>query len=96
MHKNLYENHDYCYVEMPEEDIKILKYNHGEKSMKRPFTIFAELDSLLEKMNPCQNNPEKSSTNKIIKHIPSGYLLFTQCSFDTIKKSLIIIEVKIV
>ena len=47
MHKNVCENHDYCYVKMPEEDIKILKYNHGEKSMKLPFTIFAELDSLL-------------------------------------------------
>ena len=26
-HKNVCENHDYCYVEMPEEDNKILKYN---------------------------------------------------------------------
>ena len=33
-HKNVCENHDYCYVEMPEEDHKILKYNHGETSMK--------------------------------------------------------------
>ena len=36
------ESHDYCYVEMPEEDNKILKYNHGEKSMKVPFTIYAD------------------------------------------------------
>ena len=28
-------------------------------------------------------NPEKSSTTKINKHTPSGYSLFTQCSFDT-------------
>ena len=34
---------------MPEEDNEILKYNHGEKSMKVPFIIFAELESLLEK-----------------------------------------------
>ena len=27
------ENHE-NYVEMPKEDSKILKYNHGEKSMK--------------------------------------------------------------
>ena len=54
---NVYENHD-CYVEMPKED-KILKYNHGEKSMKVPF-IFADLESLLEKINTCRNNPEKS------------------------------------
>ena len=34
------------------------------------------------------NNPEKSSTTKINKHIPSGYLLFTQCSFDATKSKL--------
>ena len=44
-HKNVCENHDYCYVEMPKEDNKILKYNHGEKSMKVPFIIYADLGS---------------------------------------------------
>ena len=38
-HKNVCENHDYCYVEMPNEDNQILKYNHGKKSMKAPFNI---------------------------------------------------------
>ena len=28
-HIKVCENHDYCYVEMPEEDNKILKYNQG-------------------------------------------------------------------
>ena len=36
-------NHGYCYVEMPEEDNKMLKYNHGEKSMKHPFIVYAYL-----------------------------------------------------
>ena len=35
---------------MPNEDSKILKYNHGEKSMKAPAIICADLESLLEKM----------------------------------------------
>ena len=77
--KNVCESHDYCYVEMPEEDNKILRYNHGEKSMKVTFTICDDLESLLEKMNTCHNNPEKSSTTKINKHTPSGYSLFTHC-----------------
>ena len=47
--ENLCQNHDYCYVEMPKEDNKILKYNHGEKSMKVPFIIYADLESFLEK-----------------------------------------------
>ena len=63
-HKNVCENHDYCYVEMPEKDHKILKYNKGEKSLKVPFFIYADLESLLKKMNTCHNNPETSSTTK--------------------------------
>ena len=68
---------------MPEEDNKILKYNQSEKSMKVPFTIYAHLESLLGKMNTCHNNPKKSSITKINKHTPSGYSLFTNCSFDS-------------
>ena len=70
--KKVCENHDYCYVEMPEKDNKILKYNQGEKSMKVPFIIYADLEFLLEKINTCHNNPEKLSTTKINKHAPSG------------------------
>ena len=46
---NACKNHYYCYVEMPKEDHKIRKYNHGEKSIKVPFVIYAGLESLLEK-----------------------------------------------
>ena len=53
--------------------------------MKVPFIIYADLESLLEKMDTCYNNPKKSSTTKINKHTASGYSLFTQCSFDTTK-----------
>ena len=53
--------------------------------MKVSFTTDAELVYLLEKMNTCQNSPKKSSATKINKHTPSGYSLFTHCSFDTIK-----------
>ena len=48
-HEKICNDHDYCYVEMPDKDKKILKYNHGEKSVKAPFTIYAVLESLLEK-----------------------------------------------
>ena len=84
-HKKVCEDHDYWYVEMPEKDNKILKNNHGQKSMKVPFIIYADVESLLEKMDTCHNNPEKSSTTKRNKHTPSGYSLFTHCSFDTTK-----------
>ena len=33
-HKKIFENHDYCHVEMPTKDNNIIKCNHGEKYMK--------------------------------------------------------------
>ena len=48
-HKKIYENHDYCHVEMPTKDNNIIKYDHGEKSMKVPFIIYADLECLLDK-----------------------------------------------
>ena len=57
---------------MPIKGNNTIKYNHGEKSMKLPFVIYADLECLPEKMSTCQNNPNKSSTTKINKHTPSG------------------------
>ena len=56
-HKKVCENHDYCYVEMSEE-YEILKYNEGDKSMKSPFIIYADLECLLEKMNTNHQQPK--------------------------------------
>ena len=39
-------------------------------------------------MSTRHNDPEKSSTTKIIKHTHSGYSLFTCCSFDTTENKL--------
>ena len=73
---------------MPTKDNNIIKYNHGEKSMKIPFIIYADLECLLEKMSICINNPNESSTTKMNKHTPSGYSIFTSCSFDESKNKL--------
>ena len=81
-HTKICENRDYCRVEMPTKDNNTIKYNHGEKSIKLPFVVYADLECLLEKISTCYNNPEESSTTKINKHTPSGYSIFTRCSFD--------------
>ena len=96
-HKKICENRDYCNVEMPNEDNKIIKYNQGEKSIRSPFIIYADLECLVEKINTCFNNPEESrqslvqstsSITEINKHTPSGYSFFPHCSFDKTKNKL--------
>ena len=93
-HKKILENHEYCHIEMPNEDDKIIKYNQGEKSIKLPFIIYADLECLLEKMSTCHNNPEESSTTEInIHHLVIHYLHIVHAIKQKI--NLIIIEVKI-
>ena len=43
--------------------------------MRAPLVIYADLKCLLEKMHSCQNNPEKSYTEKKIKHTPIWLLI---------------------
>ena len=88
VHKKICENRDYCHVKMPTNDNNTIKYNQGEKSIKLLFIVYADLECLLEKMSTCYNNPEESPTTKINKHTPSGYSIFTHCSFDKSKNNL--------
>ena len=93
-HKKICENPDYCHIERPTKDNNTIKYNQGEKCIKLPFVVYADLECLLERMSTCYNNPEKSSTTKInINHRVIQYLL-TVHSINR-KTNLIIIEVKI-
>ena len=72
VHKKICENHEYCNIEMPSPNNNIIKYNQGDKSLELPFIIYAKIDT----------NPDLSSTTKINQHIPSGYSIYTNCSFD--------------
>ena len=53
---------------MPKQAEQILKYIHGEKSLKAPFAIYLDLECLLKKEQSCQNNPKKSYTEKKAIH----------------------------
>ena len=55
-HERLCDNNDYCNVEMPTPGNKLLRYNLGEKSLKTPFAIYADLECLLIKQQFRQNN----------------------------------------
>ena len=45
---------------MPTKNNNLIKYNHGEKSMKLLFVIYADLECLLEKMSTCINSPKNN------------------------------------
>ena len=48
-HYNLCKDHDFCYIDMSNRDNKVLKYNHGEKSINVGFIIQDDLEFRLKK-----------------------------------------------
>ena len=58
---------------MPPEKDKILELNHYMTSDKMPYIIYADIESLIKKIDECANSPKYSSTTKIGEHIPCGY-----------------------
>ena len=70
---------------MPDKDNNILKYNPREKCMRVSFIIYAHLESLLENISTCHNDPEKLLTTKINRYTPSSNSFFTHCLFYTTK-----------
>ena len=50
-HEEIYNNCNSYHVEMPKQAEKILKYIHGEESLKASFAIYLDLECLLKKNN---------------------------------------------
>ena len=55
------------------------------KSDKMPYIIYADIESLIRKIDGLENNPQKSSRTKIAEHIPSRYSILTILGFDHIE-----------
>ena len=83
-HERVCNNHDYCRIDMPEEHEKI-KYLPGEKSLKAPFIVYADLECILKKAKYCQNNLENYYAEKKAKRKPSRFTWCLICSFDCIE-----------
>ena len=54
-------------IDFPAE---IKDWKKFEKSLKVPFTIYADLECLLIKQQSCQNNPNESSAERKAMHEP--------------------------
>ena len=65
----------------------MLQFNQHMKSDKMSYIIYANLESLIKKVDGCGNNTEKSSITKIDEHIPCGYLMSAIWVFGNTEKS---------
>ena len=81
--ERLYDNHDYCHIEIPINDNNTLKYNRGEISLKEPWVIYVVFKCLSIKQQSCQNDPEESYTERKAIREPCGYSSGLVSSFDS-------------
>ena len=58
---------------MPLETDKKLEFNQHIKSDKMAYIIYTDIESSINKIDGCANNPENSSTTKTGEHISCGY-----------------------
>ena len=86
VHKKMCKNHDNCYVQMPNDENKILGYKENKKPKKAPFVIYSDLECLLEKTN--NDDDENKQTTIANNHTSSAYSIYTQCSFHDNKNKL--------
>ena len=80
---------------MPNEPI--LKYNPGEKLLKAPFSYTFDLEFTFKKVESCQNNPEKSYTEKRLhmsllvgRYIENLHLMKKKINFITIEEKIVL------
>ena len=57
-----------------------------QKSYKAPFTIYADLECIIEKIDGCKNNPKISSTTNVSEHIPPGFSMSAVSSLWCIQR----------
>ena len=80
-HKTVCENKDFCNVVIPSEDTKVLEFSQFQKSYKALFTIHADLECMIEKID----YPLNLSAIKVSKHIRSGFSMSAIFSFRSIE-----------
>ena len=52
---------------------------------KHLFIIYVDIESLIEKIDVCKNNPENLSTTKVDGHVPSDFSMSAISSFKIIE-----------
>ena len=66
--------------ELPEEG-SFISFIHHNRSVKVPFTVYADFEAFTEEISSCEPTDEKSFTNKYQNHKPIGFCYEIVC-FD--------------
>ena len=63
------------------EEDKWVQYHDGRNSLKVPFVMYADFESILEPM-------EKNSKGRVNKHVPSGWCVYSKFAYGDVPDPL--------
>ena len=69
-------------IKMPTKNNNILKFENFNKQQPVHFVIYADFESILERVQGCKPNDEKSYTQTYQKHTDCGYGYKVVCCYD--------------
>ena len=90
--ESLNKHKEYCYnnecvkINMPPPG-SFLEFNKFEHTVKAPFAIYADFESLIKPLDVCDPNPEKSYTKKYQKHEPVSFGYYIKSFNESVYKS---------
>ena len=84
-HEKVCKNKDFCNIVMPSRKDNISEFVQYMNSYKTLYIIYADMESLIKKIDGCANNPEHFSTAKIGEHIPCEYSASTILKVNNIE-----------
>lgn len=59
---------------MPKQYDNTLQFKNYNHSLKVPFTIYADFECILQKIQTCQPSDKTSYTNAYQKHVPNNFV----------------------
>ena len=73
-------------IEMPwKEEDKWVQYHDAQKQFKVPFIMYADSESILE---PIEKNSRVTCTERINRHVPSGFCVYSKFAYGDVLDSL--------
>ena len=62
----------------------IVEYSDGQYQFKVPFMMYADFESILEKIQEVSNNPNVSSARGVNIHTPSGWCVYSKFAYGEV------------
>ena len=86
-HQVYCENNESVRVEMPKQGSTV-EFKDGQNQCKVPFIMYTDLNSILKPIESPNPNPNRSYTNEVNQHMPSGWCVYSKFAYRDVVNPL--------